>query len=613
MYEKVSGLGDSAHNQNQRRSDDDDFDDILIITSNIIHNFKGDETDGESTFSSDGDIEAQEARVTNTINQEYNFEDSGASLDLDSPTEQKIKNLLRSAWPVITSFFLSIIGNFILMIFAGHAKESNNLSVATVFAGVSLSNLFCNVTFRSLIIGMTGGMETLGSQNNGAGRYKEVGRVLHRSMFILACTSLLSIGLWWNAEAFFRWAGLEPDVCHVVGHYVRIRMLEMPISCFNESYEKYLMSIGVMHSPMYANIALIIATSLFCSIGIFVMHWDYRCLAGSWVLSVAVAGIVMVLSSYKHPSVIRTQVKWDWDSVLQWDKLREFIELGVPGTLMLCSEWWAYEILTLFAGRLGTLEVSAETIIMQLAALAFMVPLGLSVATASIVGNALGMKKREYAIQMSHYAIMTILVIEIGISVVMRLVGKIFCNTFTTDEGVLETTYELIIFLSIFCGVDGIQGVASGILRGAGQQAVGAITNVFSFYVIGLPFAWFLCFNAKMRVPGLMVGISAGTSFQVACLSFLIYRRPDYIFKSQLKEDDCEDKEHDKSIMDTSSAPLSPRRVYRQVNGSITDVEMVSMGTDSEDEDEDADLDEVSFSSAQVSTDDIDAALTAVL
>ena len=89
-------------------------------------------------------------------------DDDDAELELEleldefSPQNEKVKSLLRAAWPVITSFFLSIIGNFILMIFAGHAHEKDGLPVATVFAGVSLSNLFCNVTFRSLIIGMTG-------------------------------------------------------------------------------------------------------------------------------------------------------------------------------------------------------------------------------------------------------------------------------------------------------------------------------------------------------------------------------------------------------------------------------------------------------------------------
>ena len=423
------------------------------------------------------------------------------------------------------------------MLFAGHAPESNGLAVATVFAGVSLSNLFCNVTFRSLIIGMTGALETLGSQNNGARRYTDVGYTLQRSIVVLSTTSLLSVGAWWNAGAFFAWAGIDPAVCEVVSNVVRIRMLEMPVSSFNESYEKYCMSIGVMKAPMYANMALNASVTIFSYVFMFVFHFDYRALAVAWVISVVIAGCTMVYISSGYKAVKRTLQPWSWDEALDYPKLQRFFELGLPGTAMLCSEWWAFEILTIFAGRLGTNEVSAETIIMQLAALAFMFPLGLSVATASIVGNALGSKKREYAIQMSHYAILLLIGAELCLGVLIRLFGKFFCSAFTDDAGVLETTFELIIFLSIFCLVDGLQGVCSGVLRGAGQQVIGAWTNVFSFYVLGLPCAWFLCFNEKMRVPGLMVGISSGTSFQVMCLCYMIYRCPDYIFKYQLKEE----------------------------------------------------------------------------
>ena len=54
----------------------------------------------------------------------------------------------------------------------------------------------------------------------------------------------------------------------------------------------------------------------------------------------------------------------------------EFISLGLPGTVMLCSEWWAFEFLTIMATFLGTAAVDAETIVLQICSLSFMIPLG---------------------------------------------------------------------------------------------------------------------------------------------------------------------------------------------------------------------------------------------
>ncbi len=569
-------------------------------TSNILHDEElfDDMTDVEEISSlSDYDDKAlhRDKSFSSTdsdpIDRDEDDDDSDY-LNENSPLKDKIIMLLKNAYPLVISFFLSVVGTLILMIYAGHVKEPEekgevDLSVATVFAGVALATLYCNVTFRSLIIGMTGAVETLASQNNGAKNYKEVGYTLQRSIFVLGCTSSISIFAWLNGEKFFLWVGIEPNVCIIIKNVLLIRLYEIPFSCVNESYEKYLMAIGVMHSPMYANMTLICSVTIWGAIFMYGLKYDYKYLAVTWVFSVITAGIAMYLTSKNNKSVVRTLQKWNWIEVLNYKKLKLFIELGIPGTLMLCSEWWAYEMLTIFAGKLGTNEVSAENIIMQLAGLAFMIPLGLSVATASIVGNALGANKRNYSIQMSYYSLLTILILELLIGIIMRMSGFWFCRVFTDDEGVIQTTYELIDFLSIFCIIDGIQGVASGILRGAGRQAVGAITNIIAFYIIGLPSAYYLCFHQKMRVPGLMIGISVGTSFQVFCLVYMIHYKQDYLFQlATIKKDgnDCDIDINTVVVddgdgvqlnhrniqdMDSSSAPLTLKLNEQQYNQFI--------------------------------------------
>ena len=75
-----------------------------------------------------------------------------------------------------------------------------------------------------------------------------------------------------------------------------------------------------------------------------------------------------------------------------------------------------------------------------------------------------------------------------------------------------------------------MQGVASGVLRGAGKQLVGAVANVISFYVIGIPLAWLFCFTFSLGVNGLLLGVGCGTAFQVAVLITLIYKYEAYVF-----------------------------------------------------------------------------------
>ena len=163
-----------------------------------------------------------------------------------------------------------------------------------------------------------------------------------------------------------------------------------------------------------------------------------------------------------------------------------------------------------------------------------MVPLGMSVATASLVGNALGAGKKAIAVSYSHLAIKAIIATALMSGVFIFFGAKYIGLMFTSDQATLDEITPVTKWIPLFFLFDALQGVESGILRGAGQQMVGAITNLFAFYGLALPVAWVLCFNAGLGTTGLMIGISCGTSTQSASLTYLIYGKEDYIFRSQL-------------------------------------------------------------------------------
>ncbi|NXM27823.1 S47A2 protein, partial [Oxyruncus cristatus] len=78
---------------------------------------------------------------------------------------------------------------------------------------------------------------------------------------------------------------------------------------------------------------------------------------------------------------------WSRDCLLDWGS---FIWLAVPSMIMMCIEWWTFEIGSFLAGLLSVVELGAQSVIYELASAAYMVPLGISVAASVRVGNALG-------------------------------------------------------------------------------------------------------------------------------------------------------------------------------------------------------------------------------
>ena len=68
----------------------------------------------------------------------------------------------------------------------------------------------------------------------------------------------------------------------------------------------------------------------------------------------------------------------------------DYLKISLPATLMICSEWWAYEILTLMSGILGVLPLASQTIFVQVCSTLFQIPVGIQEATCGIIGNCIG-------------------------------------------------------------------------------------------------------------------------------------------------------------------------------------------------------------------------------
>jgi MATE family multidrug resistance protein len=448
---------------------------------------------------------------------------------------RKLLYITQVSAPVVTSFFLGISSSFILLYYAAHLNDT------VVFAAVSMSNMFSNVSCISLLIGMTSAVETLGSQNNGAKNYKEVGIVLQRSIVVLSLMIIPIIVIWLYVEPIFVAVGTSKDICIIMKKYLRVRIFTFPIDIVAKSYDKYLMSMGVMYPSLYSTITLNVMIFILGGLFIHYFEFGYISLAYAHVISSYFSGLCLILSSITHPSVQRTL---QYPTIEAFYNLREFVSLGTPGLAMLCSEWWAFEFLTIFASELGAAQVSAQTITMQMSSLAFMIPLGISVAASSLVGNAIGANNMKFAKELSNLCLITLLMCDVIISPTILFGSRHFIKLFTTDVKVIQTCSNIVPVIAVFTIFDGVQAVGSGIIRGAGKQSIGAITNIISYYLFGIPLAWFLCFHMSLKVNGLFLGISTGPIIQAIAMCILIYCFGDYIFykKPNNKDEDVCDE-----------------------------------------------------------------------
>lgn len=441
------------------------------------------------------------------------------------PTSKKLLFLVKTAYPVVITFLLGLASSFIVLFYANHLHTTSDKTV--VFAGISMSNMFINVSFLSLLIGMTTSVETLCSQHNGAKNYIEVGVVLQRSICVIGVMVFPVLCIWYFVEDIFLYLGTDQAICSIMGKYISIRAYSMPMDVIVKSYEKYLIAIGVMNPGMYAQITMIVSITI---TGAFIVHfsYDYEYLAYAYVVSTYLSGFLLILSSFLYPAVQRTI---QMPTVRAVHDLKEFYALALPGLCMLVAEWWAFEVLTVFASQLGAHQVSSQTIIMQIASLAFMVPLGISTAASSLVGNAIGAQKLSFAKELAKLSLILLCICEIFFVVPLILIGgPSFVMLFSSDQRVLTTCTQIVPVLALFTLGDGVQAVSSGIIRGAGKQSIGAVINIIAYYLFGIPLAWIFCFSLALRVNGLILGICVSPVLQSVVLVVIILYFDTYIF-----------------------------------------------------------------------------------
>jgi MATE family multidrug resistance protein len=190
--------------------------------------------------------------------------------------------------------------------------------------------------------------------------------------------------------------------------------------------------------------------------------------------------------------------------------MARLLRLGLPAATQVTLEVGVFATATVLAGGLPTAALAAHQIALNIAAFAFMVPLGVASAAAVRVGQAVGRRDREGAAQ----AGWTALLIGAGFmscsATVLLLLPRQLIGAFTFDARVVEVGVSLLTVAALFQLFDGVQTVATGALRGLGDTRTPMIWNLFAHWFVGLPLGYALCFMLGLGVVGLWWGLTSG-------------------------------------------------------------------------------------------------------
>ena len=203
--------------------------------------------------------------------------------------------------------------------------------------------------------------------------------------------------------------------------------------------------------------------------------------------------------------------------------LWRMLRIGFPIGLQLWIEFMAFSVALLFVGMLGAVPMAGHQIALMLAALTYMVPLGVSAAAAVLVGHAIGRGDPEVARREAGAALACGVGFMSLTAIVLISFAPWLARLFTADPEILAAATALIPIAGVFQVFDGIQGVSGGILRGAGDTQVPMWANLAGYAILAIPLGVWLCFTLGMGARGIWWGLSAGLAAVAALLGWRVH------------------------------------------------------------------------------------------
>jgi MATE family multidrug resistance protein len=221
----------------------------------------------------------------------------------------------------------------------------------------------------------------------------------------------------------------------------------------------------------------------------------------------------------------RSDALWRVSWMPDVSRLASLVRLGGPAALQTTLEVGVFATATMLAGRLAASSLAAHQVALAAAALTFMVPLGVSSAGAVMVAQALGRGDPEAANRAGWMSLMLGGTFMLGAALVFVTGPEPLVRVFTTDAAVVASAVSLLAVGALFQLFDGLQVVATGVLRGTGDTRTPMVANLIGHWFIGLPLGWLLCFRYGWDIVGLWLGLSAGLIVVALALVWVWARR----------------------------------------------------------------------------------------
>ena len=373
---------------------------------------------------------------------------------------------------------------------------------AAGFGGVLIWTLF------TFFVGVINAVATFVSQAKGGGRLRECSTYAWQGVYLsIAGAAVLSL-FFWQMDFILSIARPDPDVVAECLRYARGRLPGAVFLLGTFVFHSFFRGIGNMKTPMMISIVsnlinVVLDAVLIFGLGPFPALTTFGAgLATSIAdLSACAMGMILFLRPIMN-ELFETRSEWRF-------RLPQFLRLvrvGTPIGAQFFLDMGSFSIFMAIMGRLGTDELAASQIGIQLLSFSFMPANGIAKAATTMVGQYLGAGKKALAERCGWVALRMSLTYSGFIALVFILARSHLFTLFNKDPGVVAAGVKIVPLLALFQIGDAIQMTYTNALHGAGDTRFPMIVIAASAYGVFVPLALLFAYKLGWGIVGGWLG-----------------------------------------------------------------------------------------------------------
>lgn len=423
-----------------------------------------------------------------------------------------LRDLLTLAWPVV----LARIG--IMVMGLTDAIVVGNFS-STELAFHTLAWTPTSIVITTAV-GLLLGVQVMTARRLGEGRRGDVGAVLRRGLIYSlwlgggSMIGLMLVGPWGLASI-----GLEDGLAEGARLPLLVFSLSMPAYLVSVAAQFFLEALG---KPKPGMVAMWVANGVNLALNLLLVP-DLLglgvdgALASSWATFFARAALAVFLIVYivRLPEARALGIfrKAPRDPLAEAEQRK--VGYGAGSSYFI--EVGAFALMTLIAGRLGTNETAAWAVVLNISAIVFMIPMGLSSAAAVLVGRAFGAADAQGVMRAGLVSLAVISTLTLAIALIVWPTAPLLIGAYSRDPALIAIAVPALVLATLFFVADGIQAVAAQANRAAGDIWWPTIMHFTAYGAVMMPLGWVLA--PHMGVDGLVWAIIIASLVSSALLT----------------------------------------------------------------------------------------------